>query len=82
MKKLSVAFNKFQFKSIKRVVVVVVGVCVVPNDVTDVCFDAAACLSSLRFCFAVLGCGLMGSTLMGSLQKYYFLTDLEKVPNM
>ena len=25
-----------------------------------------------------LGCGLMGSTLMGSLQKYYLLTDLGK----
>ena len=29
---------------------------------------------------APLGCGLMGSTLMGSLQKYYFLTDLKNVP--
>ena len=26
----------------------------------------------------MFGCGLMGSTLMGSLQKYYFLTDLKK----
>ena len=29
---------------------------------------------------AILGCGQMGSTLMGSLQKYYFLTDLKNVP--
>ena len=31
----------------------------------------------LRDRSAMIGCGLMGSTLMGSLQNYYCLTDLE-----
>ena len=36
--------------------------------------------SSCRFPIlrSTIGCGLMGSTLMGSLQKYYLLTDLNK----